>query len=128
VPEGGAPLVIASNEAQPFGLTLDATRVYWTALGSASERAAPKAGLGDGGAPTVLAMGQVSPTGVAVDSSNVYFTSEVGTGGLFTVSIAGGTPATFVSGQTYPFSVAVDAHNVYWTDLTAGGSVQQVAK
>jgi hypothetical protein len=67
----GTPKVFAGAQAQPYGITLDATNVYWTNHAGTVMKA-PKAG----GAPQVIAMGQNNPGAIVVDATNIYWINE----------------------------------------------------
>jgi hypothetical protein len=79
---GGAPTVLAMNQAVPMAIATDGTNVYWTNYGGGTVM---KCGVGGcGAAPTTLMSGQAGPLGIAVDAQNVYWTD-------FGTSIATGT-------------------------------------
>ena len=64
------PVVIASGQAAPHGIAIDATHVYWANSGDGTIHKAP---IG-GGTDTVLVSGQMKPENVVVDSKYVYWT------------------------------------------------------
>lgn len=70
-PIGGGPTVTLTTElAAPFGLALDATRVYWTTGGAVMAVSV------DGGAP--VSLGGANPSfGIAVDATSVYWTNSL---------------------------------------------------
>lgn len=70
------PIVtLASSAPYSFGITVDATDVYWTASGSGTMAGVlAKTPIG-GGAITTLASALPEPYDVAVDATSLYFTS-----------------------------------------------------
>ena len=107
--------MLATGQAQPSGVTLDATHLYWLDEGLGAVMSAP---LG-GGAPTVVAGAQASPRSIAVDSTSVYWTNESDGGVIARAPTDGGT-VTVLALATRPSGIAVDATYVYWTDVGAG--------
>jgi hypothetical protein len=67
--EGSTPVVLASLQNQPGGLTSDGTYLYWTNADGTID-AVPVTG----GDPLQLAAGQTSPGNIANDCLNLYWT------------------------------------------------------
>jgi hypothetical protein len=80
IADGGAPVVLADNQVNPYGIATDGVWVYWTDLGDWIDTSDPvgmvmKVPVG-GGTPTTLAASQARPALIAVDATSVYWTNE----------------------------------------------------
>lgn len=118
-------VVLSPSEGNVVGITVDATRVYWTSYSSGLIRSCPKTGC-SGGA-TTLASGRQNPYGIAADGTNVYWVETTGNSvHSCAAGGCGGNPTTLASSQMAPMGIAVDGANVYWTNGT-GGEVQKCA-
>jgi cysteine-rich repeat protein len=106
------PIVLATGQASPLRVAVNASGVFWTNTGDGSVM---KAGL-DGSGITPLATGQNRPYGIAVDADYVYYVFAAAMpdyGTVRKVSIAGGTPVDLLKGVYEPREIAIDANNVY---------------
>jgi hypothetical protein len=63
--------MIASGQSHPFGVVVDATKVYWASSGDGSVHEAPKGG----GADVVLAGGLGGAVGLAQDANHLFVTT-----------------------------------------------------
>jgi hypothetical protein len=68
----GMPTSFAAGQDVPYGITLDATNVYWTNHAAGTVMKAPKAG----GAPIFVAKGQNAPGAIVVDANTIYWINE----------------------------------------------------
>jgi hypothetical protein len=117
---GGAVTVLVSGVAEPRGIVVDSSRVYFAA--------GPDEGLGSGPAGLMsvpLAGGAVSLVATGFDNDPI----AIGPWGVYGSSLqnllleaplAGGaavalTPRDVLSGSDTTYGIAVDAHWVYWT-------------
>jgi hypothetical protein len=121
---GGPITTLASAQAQPWGIAVDATSVYWTNddLREDFNGSVMQVPLG-GGIFQALASSQVAPEGVVVTESAVYWLSGVG---VFQPAVDGGAPRTVaVLSGLGPFGgyLAADKANLYFI---AGGNLQRV--
>jgi hypothetical protein len=111
--EGGAPTTLASNQAGPSNLQVNATGVYW-ALGYQSIVRAPL----EGGAPTTLTSGITYTFDLVADATSLYWAlASGGSSSVVKMPLAGG-PRTTLATKNHGSarSIAVDATSVYWTD------------
>ena len=119
------PVVVASGQNGPSGITLDSARIYWT---NVYGNQVTSCSLPSCSAPVVVASGQAYPEHVAVDGTDAYWTNYTG-GTVMKCAVTGcTTPTTIAAGQVDPLGVAVDATNVYWTTIGTNGTVMKCAK
>jgi hypothetical protein len=132
---GGTPTKItdAGQTAQVISggvLAVDATRVYWTALGvdptqaGGTVQAAPLAG---GTAATLVTVESpdVPSGGLAVDATSLYWTTnsfeEDLLGSVYSMPVAGG-PRTMLLTDVTPVQIIVDGDSLYVLDEGSSGA------
>ena len=123
---GGAPPIIAQNQAGALGVAVDKSFVYWTDYDGGTISRAPNPSSGGGGNPGVIAMNQAKASDIVVDAANIYWVNA-GDGTVMKMPLGGGNPVAIASNQNGPWRMAIDANNVYWT-TNSGGTVMQLAK
>lgn len=122
---GGTPVVLATAQAWPDAIAVDATHVYWANAGaedSSSGGVIRKVPIG-GGAIVTLAAELDSPSGIAVDATSVYWMTATD---ILSTSIEGGPVVTLATGQT-PVSIALDSSSVYWANGAIPSSLMKVS-
>ncbi len=101
---GGAVDVVAANIAEPGGLAVDGTSVYWTDVAGGRLLAAPLSGVAAGGTPTVIASNLTSPLGIVVVDGAAYVneTTSLFDSSMVRIPFDGGAPKTIASGFMQP--------------------------
>jgi hypothetical protein len=111
------PCPIKTGLNNPWTITSDANRVYWTEYGSdvgtddGAVKSCPIAGCDSG--LIVYTQSQINPRGIALDGTNVYWTAQ---GGIWSCAIGGCTNPTKVATAVFPQGITVDSTYVYWTE------------
>lgn len=106
-----APLrVIASGQARPYSIAMDATHVYW-----ANEENGTLARVArEGGYVEVLARKQSWPAGTALDETHLYWIDRTA-GLVMRIPKGGGEPQRLAKTSVGSFSTALSGTHVYWT-------------
>ncbi|HZI13745.1 MAG TPA: hypothetical protein VE153_25430 [Myxococcus sp.] len=113
------PVVLASDQAAPWGVALDPTHVYWTALLDGTVCRVPRAG----GEVEVLARGQHGPRGLAVTGDALYWLSSC-SGEVMQRRHDDGRVRRLATSPQGAWELALDGDALYWT---APGAVLRVA-
>ncbi|MSP63616.1 MAG: hypothetical protein EXR72_25385 [Myxococcales bacterium] len=125
--QGGPPMALATHQASPYVLALDATSVYWTNARFPPDGAVMKMPL-RGGPPVVLARERVIPAGITVDGRHVYWV-DYQQAKVLKVPIAGGEVVALHE-EMVEYSglldIAVDSTSVYFNHRN-GGHLRKVA-
>ena len=121
---GGAREELAAHLTNPWRVVVYAGKAYWSNLGAGnlmmiSLGSAPSE-------PTTLASEQPAPSHLAVDATGVYWT-DVASGSVMTVPLAGGTPFQLAAQQSGPAGIATNGAAVYWASYL-GDAVMRLAK
>jgi hypothetical protein len=125
-----AVTVLATGQPQPYALTIDATNVYWSTVGSGAGNgtimACAKAGCAQ--APTTLASGihVQYPYGLLVSGGSVYWTSFNFGGEINQVPTTGGAFTTFATGLGYPYEIASAMGTMVAVLYGSGGAIVTV--
>jgi len=127
---GEQPTVVVTDQAEPKGIAVDASGLYWVNFGNI------KNAYKDGqimalpwgeSVPKVLTGNLASASRVAIDDTNVYWAvpgnkmQSLPDGKILKISKSGQGFDTVADAQSYPEFVAVDGKLVYWG--TYGGGV-----
>jgi hypothetical protein len=128
--QGGEPVLLASGQVHPFGLTSDEARVYWanTGLeavpvggdGGSPEGAGIWAATLDGGKASELVSTPESPLTLALANGALYWSQGDGT--IDTVSASGGSPSVFASSQIAVGAIGTNGTTLFWGTQTNFGN------
>jgi hypothetical protein len=105
----GPPLELATGQAEPVGVAIDDTYVYW---GNHSGLMIWKMLLGGG--PQIKVADAVRPVDLGLDADNVYWT-DAGLNAVMKVPKTGGT-AVAIASATNPGQIAVGGGYVAWME------------
>jgi hypothetical protein len=121
--DGG--VVAKEPAAEPLGVAVDSTYVYWSDLGTIKRRAL--ASLGRDLPADVVVSGEVGPLDIALNAERIYWLTS---GGLVRSCVKGENcaPETLASGQAGAAFLVVDDQYVYWTTYLEAGTVSRVRK
>jgi hypothetical protein len=130
VPDGGAPVLIATAQQSPTALAVDETGIYWTLTNTSELLKAPLDGVPDGGAPTVLSSWRgYAASGVAVDGAIVYWAFNDGQIGGYIATVpregsAAIKPAILAVQIDTIDKLAVDSNSLYF--ITTSGALMKI--
>jgi hypothetical protein len=138
VPSAGGTIIQLASSPSPYGITYDASFVYFTSQGTPASGYTDGAvlkvpiGGGDAGAAIPLATGRPKPQAIAVDGLDVYWLEPgaTTTGALLSCPLAGcpsNVPNVVYGMLALPYGLALDSTNVYLT-TSAGGQVLSFSK
>jgi hypothetical protein len=120
---GVCPTVLASAQAAPWSLAIDATSVYWQNL---FDDTVNKVDLAGGMPKRVTYQPYISAEeGIAVDATNVYFMSSGDPSGVLKVPIGGGTAVDLTPSQVKAERLVIDTTTAYYCS-SAEGTVKKV--
>lgn len=130
---GDAPLrVLASGQARPYAVTMDATHIYWANEGDGTLARVSR----EGGTVEVLVRGQTWPVGVLLDETHLYWLDRTA-GVIQRLPKSGGVPQWLAKASVGSYSTAIDGTHVYWTSSEdsrvlrvpkVGGEVEVLAR
>jgi hypothetical protein len=112
LPQGGAPVALASNLTLASGLTVDsvAAYLYWRVEG-----AIMRAPLGGGPAEVFIGGLTSPPWRIAADATTVYWTEALYFGGAVNAAaVSTRQKITLAPNQTFLWGIAIDQTSVYW--------------
>jgi hypothetical protein len=112
--DGSMNSEIASGQADPQGIDVDAVYVYWANAGSSNIMRSPIAGP----QPTEFAATSGPPQHVESGALGVFWT--VPDLGLVEGRDLEGEPVTLASNEGQPWDIASDGVRVYWTNRSTG--------
>lgn len=120
---GDAPLrVLASGQARPYSVAMDATHVVWANEGNGTLARVPR----QGGETEVIVQGQSWPAGTALDGTHVYWADRAA-GVLMRAPKSGGEPQFLTNVSVGSYSTALSGTHLYWTS-TEDGRIMRVLK
>ncbi|HEY0713780.1 MAG TPA: hypothetical protein VGF45_13965 [Polyangia bacterium] len=117
------PIVLATSQADPWAMAVDATHVYWTNQSVTNSSAGSVVRVPKDAAEraTVLARSQ-APNMVTVDDTHVFWTTRINSEGRVVKRLKTGTTnESIITGLDDPMGITVDADFIYWTDVKRGG-------
>jgi hypothetical protein len=113
--DGGAPPLVAANQATPSSIAVGADAVYWTNLGRDGGMGSVMKAPLDGGAPGPVAEGVDEPQGLQLAADGLYW--GTGAGEIVRSPLDGGPPAQLSAGRGVAVrDLAIDASGLYWVD------------
>lgn len=114
------------DPGQPFDVTSDDARVYWTDPQAGVLRSAAL----DGTSPATLVSGIPGVFGLAIDDTSVYYTDTFART-VSRVPKGGGSPTILAQSQRMPRFLVSDEDHLFWTNQGTGfsdGGVRQYTK
>jgi sugar lactone lactonase YvrE len=114
---GATPETLSDDEAQPNGLAVDASGVYWVANASGALRHCSH----DGRAVAAhdVTVGPAAPDVVVLDDVYAYWSTHFGKRIARVPKAGAAAPDLSIDVQDRPNGVAIDADTIYWTDTGA---------
>ncbi|AKT39428.1 hypothetical protein [Chondromyces crocatus] len=119
---GGGEETLATGQANPKGIVVDATHAYW-ANNNGTIMRHPRGGSAQ--PPELLSsVSGTKPYGVALGNGGIYWTvASANVGSIQFLPLAGGPPAPIAEQQDLPLYLATDTEHVYWVNTAAGPSI-----
>jgi hypothetical protein len=117
-----APVTIATGPLAVKGVALDATRVYWVALGAGANSGSVLSVLKDGGGMTTIATNQTSPLDIAVLGTSVYWSVSITGTGPQCMAMVATTPGNAGPGGDAGPSCVLSSPDTTVRMTTGGGS------
>lgn len=112
------PVVLAENQAMPWSIAVDSTKVFWSNQGSGAVKGSINSIPIAGGTSATLKAEQGTPGDIVLDSQNVYW-SNYSDGGAILKVRKDGQDFLSLTSSSGPWGITVDSSNVYWT-ISAG--------
>lgn len=111
------------SAANPQGIALDATGVFFTTFNEGSIRRAPR-DLSSSQPTAELIASQTKPTAITVNATHVFWVNRDTSGGVYSLPKVGGALVTLDT-TDMPYDVEIDATHAYWLTRESGGQLRR---